>query len=253
LFNRFSLRFSLRALLVAVLLCGVLAGFVARCYHRGERQRQILMTANAAGAHIEYDFEHYKQSRWYAPARWLAPHVGADQVGNVFDLSFPSTDITRWRPIVASAAELQSIECFGACSEDLNANDLQQLAMFKQLKELRFDYVTRVPNLQPLATLQHLEQLTIHGSEGVNTANLTPLRSLPKLRVLSIAGTEATDEIIPLLTTFPQLAELHVDNTLITTAALAGLKHSPSLKRLHVDASQKGAAELLPGVEIVVE
>lgn len=242
----------MRALLVAVLFFGVFTGFAARIYHRGERQRQVLIAARAAGAHIEYDFEHYKESRWHAPARWLAPWIGADQAGNVYELSFPGTEIDHWRPIVASAAELQSITCFQACSQDLNTQDLQQLAKFKQLKELGFQHVAELPDLQPLANFAHLEDLRIN-CRGVTVEKLAPLRDAPKLRILGLAYTDATDEIIPLLVTFPKLEELYVTDSDIHAAGLAGLKDSKSLKILHVDPTQQEAKDLLPGVKVIVE
>ena len=208
--------------------------------------------ATAAGAHIEYDFEHYKDSRWYAPARWLAPRLGVNQAGNVYEFSFPGTPISSWRPIVASAAELQTIQRFEACSEDLNSQDLLQLAKFKQLKELGFNYVGDVPSLESLATLPHLERLSIHGN-GLTAAKLAPLRTAPKLRVLDLAHTDASDEIIALLTTFPHLEVLHLTSSDITVTSLAGLKKSKSLKILHVDSCKQGEENLLPGVKIVAE
>jgi hypothetical protein len=252
LLKSLSLRFSLRALLLAVLLFGVLAGFAARVYHRGERQRQILIAARAAGGRAEYDFDHYKQSRWYAPARWLAPRIGADQVGNIVDLNFQTTDISQWRPVVAKAAELQAIERFRACSMDLNSQDLEHLVKFKQLKELEFSHVSELPNLQPLAQLPHLERLRIRG-QGITVANLAALQAAPRLRMLGISNTDATDEIIPLLATFPHLEELDVHDTDITPKALAGLKNSPSLRILHVDLLQQEAKYLLPRFRIIVD
>jgi|GEM_PF-4966919 len=250
--RRNFLRFSLRTLLIGMVVCGVVLGIAARVHSRAQRQKQILEAAAKVGGNIRYDFECHSESRWYAVQRSLAPRLGADYVGQPLILNFPMTPPSSWREPLRAATVLQSIEYFSACCEDLKRADVEQLAKLSRLKQIHFHYNSDLPDLQPLARLQHLELLGLQSS-GVTPAKLAALPQLPKLKLIDLCRSDATDEVIPLLATFPSLEELHVEGSEITAAGLAGLKPSRSLKLLHVDRTQASVQAQLPGVTISIK
>ncbi|WP_254511697.1 hypothetical protein [Anatilimnocola floriformis] len=247
--GRNFLRFSLRTLLVGMVVCGAVSGFAARVHSRAQRQKQILIDAARIGGSIRYDYECYSESPWYTAQRWLAPKIGPDYVGSVLILNFHATPPREWRKVLPAAAELQSIDHFAACCEELEASDIELLSKFTRMKQIHFHYCSEVPSLEAFGKLQQLELLSIHSS-GVTSAKLAPLQQLPNFKTLDLCNSDATDEVVPLLATFTALEELHAEGSEMTAAGLAGLSKSKSLRVLCVDHTQQSVRDALTGVTV---
>jgi Leucine-rich repeat (LRR) protein len=109
------------------------------------------------------------------------------------------------------------------------------LSALKSLRELTANLESTDRGLEAVATLPHLESLTVDGDHGVTAAGLAHLWQMKSLKDLDLRSCPLTDDHLAKMKALSNLERLSLSSTLVTGNGLWHLKDLPKLTALSIN------------------